>query len=133
MLKWNEVATRFERVTDKLGKRIDTGIFETVVAFNMAGIPTRASCEGHLDWGLPYPWVDIEDKTLIPTVYSYLRQFYQERSPSFEMVLSFHGCRLQSHICWLVQTWDDEERAHWLEACRAEMTAFTRFLKARID
>ena len=45
---------------DRLGKPIDPGIFALVVALNMAGIPTSQSCEGHLGWGLPYPWVMID-------------------------------------------------------------------------
>jgi excisionase family DNA binding protein len=30
-----------------------------VVALNANDISTTASCEGHIDWGAPYPWVDI--------------------------------------------------------------------------
>lgn len=60
MEKWNEVAGRFSHITDGLGKPIDSGIFETVVALNMLKIHTYQSCEGHLDRGLAYPWIDIE-------------------------------------------------------------------------
>ncbi|MDQ2902785.1 MAG: hypothetical protein M3Y81_04435 [Chloroflexota bacterium] len=48
------------RITDRLGCSIDEGILEIVVALNLLGFPTCQSCEGHLDDGLPYPWVDLE-------------------------------------------------------------------------
>jgi hypothetical protein len=58
--KWDEVAEKFSHVTDKIGMPIDKGILETVVALNALDIRTSMSCEGHLDHGLPYPWVDVE-------------------------------------------------------------------------
>ena len=60
--KWDELAEKFSHVTDKIGRPIDKGIFETVVVLNALDIPTSMSCEGHLDHGLPYPWVDIESE-----------------------------------------------------------------------
>lgn len=57
---WDETAEKFRKVTDRLGKPIDAGIFDTVVALNMLGIPTSMSCEGHLDRGLPHPWIDVD-------------------------------------------------------------------------
>lgn len=57
---WDRLYNLFGRVTDGLGKEIDQGIKETVVALNMARIRTKASCEGHLHWGKAYPWIDIE-------------------------------------------------------------------------
>jgi hypothetical protein len=47
------------KVTDRLDMPIDSGILGTVVAFNACDIHTTGSCEGHLDWGAPYPWIDI--------------------------------------------------------------------------
>src|SRR5438876_3722289 len=58
---WDEMYLHVAQMTDKLGKGIDVGIAETVVAFNMLGIFTTASCEGHLHHGTGAPWVDIED------------------------------------------------------------------------
>ena len=58
---WHEMRLRVAQMTDKLGKRVDAGIAETVVALNALGILTTASCEGHLDHGTGAPWVDIED------------------------------------------------------------------------
>jgi len=39
-------------------KGLDKGIRKVVIAFNKLGLSTSGSCEGHLDWGLPYPWVE---------------------------------------------------------------------------
>lgn len=38
---------------------IDAGILELVSILQFMGIPTIASCQGHLDHGLPSPWIDI--------------------------------------------------------------------------
>lgn len=59
MITWNETVEKFTHVTDKLGKEIDPGIFDTVVALNVLGFHTTMSCEGHINWGLAAPWVDV--------------------------------------------------------------------------
>jgi hypothetical protein len=59
MQRWDELVEKFSRITDKTGRPIDEGIFETVVALNALDITTSMSCEGHLDHGLPYPWIDV--------------------------------------------------------------------------
>lgn len=54
-----EAAEAFARhLTDRLGCPIDEGILEMVVALNLLGFQTCQSCEGHLDEGHPYPWID---------------------------------------------------------------------------
>lgn len=58
--RWQIVAAQMERTTDVLGKGIDPGVFETVVALNVLGIPTVGSCEGHLERAVAAPWVDVE-------------------------------------------------------------------------
>jgi hypothetical protein len=56
---WQALQKRFKRVVDNIGKHIDSDILDTVIAFNVAGIHTTASCEGHLDHRAAYPWIDI--------------------------------------------------------------------------
>jgi hypothetical protein len=58
--QWQKMADNFAHITDKLGKRIDAGILDTVIVLNLLGIHTRQSCEGHLEWGTGSPWVDLE-------------------------------------------------------------------------
>src|SRR6266571_1101863 len=57
--EWQDLTDKVSRITDKLGKPVDPGILETVAALNALGIPTTASCEGHVDWGTEAPWIDI--------------------------------------------------------------------------
>jgi hypothetical protein len=56
---WQNWQFQLSRTVDGLGKRIDPGIMDTVIALNANDIHTTASCEGHLDWGAPYPWIDV--------------------------------------------------------------------------
>jgi hypothetical protein len=58
--EWEQIATRFTQITDKIGMRVDSGILETVIVLNALGIETSASCEGHLDHGIAAPWIDIQ-------------------------------------------------------------------------
>lgn len=55
--KWEETKAKLLKTTDALGMPIDEGIFDTIVGLNSNGYDTSASCEGHLDRGLPYPWI----------------------------------------------------------------------------
>lgn len=58
---WKAADQGMDDVGDALGKEIDPGIRKTVVAFNVIGLPPSMSCEGHLSWGCPHPWVDIAE------------------------------------------------------------------------
>ncbi len=57
---WKHFADQLGNVTDRLGKPIDSGIFDTVVALNLFNIHTTQSCEGHLDGGIAAPWVEMQ-------------------------------------------------------------------------
>jgi hypothetical protein len=130
MITWNETAQRFLNVTDKLGKRIDDGIFETVVALNVLGIGTTQSCEGHMDWGVPYPWINIEPNLDMKyQLHLLLAQFYATQKVNFETILIFHGYRLQSQGAYFSSLLAAEEQAQKLQAYQQEMMAFTAFLK----
>jgi len=62
---WEKKMAEVSKITDRLGKRVDGGIKETVCAFLVHGFTTSASCEGHIakegekQSGLPYPWVEV--------------------------------------------------------------------------
>jgi hypothetical protein len=64
--KWNDTLSEVEKITDGLGKKVDSGIKETVVAFLVNGIKTNGSCEGHLDRGNHYPYIQIEHRLNSP-------------------------------------------------------------------
>lgn len=55
--RWDELAQRLGQATDSIGTPIDSGIMDVVVALNVVGVNTTASCEGHLDYDHAYPWV----------------------------------------------------------------------------
>ncbi len=57
--QWQQKLKDLDKVTDGLGLGIDSGIKETVALLNLAGVQTTASCEGHINWGVPYPWIDV--------------------------------------------------------------------------
>lgn len=46
---WDKTLEQLECVSDRLGKPIDAGIKETIVAFMVNKFPTYGSCEGHVE------------------------------------------------------------------------------------
>ena len=56
--EYNRVLKEVNKIVDGLGKPIDPHIKKAVFTFRYLGLSTTSSCEGHLDWGLPYPWVE---------------------------------------------------------------------------
>jgi len=60
-----EVRKEVERIRDKMGMPIDPKIKELVIGLRRWRIETLGSCEGHLEEGLPYPWVDIDPKDIL--------------------------------------------------------------------
>lgn len=59
MQSYEEVAREVDSIVDSMGEHIDGNIKKIVIALRMAGFPTSSSCEGHTNWGLPYPWVEV--------------------------------------------------------------------------
>lgn len=57
--KWEATRQEVREMSDRLGEKVDSGIEETVVALNVSGIRTNASCEGHAERDIGAPWVDI--------------------------------------------------------------------------
>jgi hypothetical protein len=57
--RWAVTAQYVDGLRDALGKPVDADIKPLVIALNASGLPTTASYEGHLNWGVPAPWVDV--------------------------------------------------------------------------
>ncbi len=55
--KLTQARIEVDRIVDMLGEGVDENIKECLVAFRVANIPTMQSCEGHVDNGLPVPWI----------------------------------------------------------------------------
>ncbi len=58
--QWEQTLAGLDRIRDGLGHGIEEGIKEAVVGLQLRGFKTTGSCEGHNDWGLPYPWVQTQ-------------------------------------------------------------------------
>lgn len=58
--KLDEIRKEVDKITDGLGKPVDKGIKEAVVMFKANGFNTTNSCEGHIDRGRPYAFVDVD-------------------------------------------------------------------------
>jgi len=56
---WETMSVEVDYWVDGLGYHIDKEIKDTVIALNLIGIETEASCGGHFERDLTYPWVDI--------------------------------------------------------------------------
>jgi hypothetical protein len=56
-----DITHQVDLLVDGLGKEVDPGIKKAVIAFNYIGLPTIMSCEGHMDYGCPYPWIWVDD------------------------------------------------------------------------
>ncbi len=119
--RWEETASLTDMRIDKLHNGIDQNIKDTVTVFNVLGINTTASCEGHFDWGTNAPYIDIEakgitelneslkkvqskeeDKSIIKEIerrnleerkkiVSYLDEFYKDKQTPFYRRLVIQG------------------------------------------
>src|SRR3989344_656565 len=80
-LEWKEKSRRADKITDKLGEKIDEKIKEAVIALSILGLPTSASCEGHADWGISAPWLEIDELSdeFSRTARELLDEFYASR------------------------------------------------------
>lgn len=58
--KWQEIEQEVEKIIDKKGKPVDEEIKQTIVSLKANDFLPIGSCEGHLDRGEDYPWVDIQ-------------------------------------------------------------------------
>lgn len=57
---WDKMSYDIDHWIDGIGYPIDKEIKDIVIALNVLGIKTTASCEGHFDHGYLYPWVELE-------------------------------------------------------------------------
>jgi hypothetical protein len=86
---WEQKSQEVDLIQDRLGKGVDEGIKETVVAFQVLGINTIQSCEGHMEWGEGTPWVDVEAPDT--------RELRQQMHQAFDTAENANG---QEHITY---------------------------------
>ncbi len=154
-LKWQKTELEVEKIVDSLGHKIDKNIKETVVALKVYGFPTRASCEGHLDWGEPFPWVGIrtpepegwkeseekkekwrkENLKQQKRMMELLDEFYKNKEVPFDARLTlrniggFGGFCIQSLGAEVIAILPPEEQKDKLELYHKQMNEFTSFLR----
>ncbi len=71
--QWNMTKTDVLRMVDKLGRPLDDEIVDTVVALQMLGIHTTASCSGHIDRVTGGPYVVFSAPEANPLEEAYLK------------------------------------------------------------
>jgi hypothetical protein len=55
---WRSMTEFMGKIGDRQGTGVDKGIVEPIVGFNLLGMKTSQSCEGHLDHGSAAPWIN---------------------------------------------------------------------------
>lgn len=133
-----QIEKEVDNLTDTTGEPLDHNIKYAVIAFRYAGFNTTASCEGHLDHGFPYPWIEMRydnfklrriDKKRLKTL---IKDFYKARESAHPLILQdFADFRLQS-VKWprLAKRIDDVDMADpiLLIEYQKEMNDFADFL-----
>lgn len=121
--RYREMQATVARMTDKLGQPVDAGIVETVVLLNLFGIPTSASCEGHLEHGTGAPWVDIEATSILAQMEAATRLFQQATQRKQEL----------GHVTEEVLQLFEQAHAARLELKRAHIQVRQRLFALLID
>jgi hypothetical protein len=153
---WNRTTRALRSITDGLGKRVDPGIKEVVIALRVYQFPTTGSCEGHLRWGVPFPWVEVgaphpdawkqgkrkikaqrrKNLTHQVRLLDLLGQFYEDRTTPYDALLSldrhgFDSFRLQSAGGPSSAVLVPAKRKTRLARYQKEMSDFAAFLKSK--
>ena len=159
--QWLTAQLKMEKITDGLGLPVDKGIKESVASLMAHDFPLDGSCEGHLDRGSPYPWIDVyleipKDKLALrgrerveyvkemraehqpyqDRLQKLLDEFYQDHSSANRFVMEprgiFGAFRIEPAKAEAMEAQTDSDvKEADLEKAREEMLAFAELLKAR--
>src|SRR5665648_313015 len=77
-LRRKNIEDEVEHITDGMGRKVDGGIKEAVITFKLGGFATGDSCEGHVERGCPFPFVDIVAPTRSSARYKELQVKYKQ-------------------------------------------------------
>jgi hypothetical protein len=90
--KWGQALSDIDGITDSLGEHVDSKVKETVVALNLLGVHTTASCEGHVDEkegnGLPFPWIDVAAPHELEERFIGQNKIYEEVAQEYKVSVS---------------------------------------------
>jgi hypothetical protein len=79
-----------DKVVDVEGKGIDEEIKDTIVALNVSGFPTKASCQGHYgeeEGGMGAPWVEVGAENEPEERFKNQNAIFQKVAEKFNMSL----------------------------------------------
>ncbi len=121
--EWEKMAKEVETWTDAKGKGIENGIKEAVIGFNLLGLTTEQSCEGHSDeWGMPYPWISFSalgrpKERFVGEVKAF-EKAAENKGISFDFDAPYHGFEEEDY--WaiekdVVNNDETEEYKKWVE------------------
>lgn len=102
---WNTKVEEVRNRLDAAGGEMDEGIVDTVAALNIHTIPTSGSCEGHIDHGVPTPWIDIEAPDEPSERYNNEKQIEQGVAEKYGLTVE--------------EMRDESHQREWIEACDA--------------
>ncbi len=157
---WIEEEQRVAAITDALGKGVDEGIKDIVIALRVFGFPTAASCEGHFAWGDLYPWVRInipeqdqehvtkpdsetkerwrkQNLAYAQQLIQLLGEFYEQHHAPFDVALSLEYMGwgrffLQSTGSAILSLLPEQEQHEKQLLYRQELKAFADFLHNKL-
>ncbi len=109
-----------ESLKDKIGDPVDNKIKNLVAAMIMMGVKTLSLCEGHKNWGLPYPWIefDREDILLVNRILSH--QNAGKRNRNRWVILP--------HSTPRIVPWNTKKSLRTLQKDASRFAAFMQFL-----
>ncbi|MBU1092082.1 hypothetical protein KJ836_00125 [Patescibacteria group bacterium] len=155
---WQKLTRSVEHITDAVGKPIDEGIKDTVIAMMAHELSTSQSCEGHINTqdnthNMPFVeiyapepegWQNDQEKKEQWTrknleqqskTIDYLDEFYENRTTPFSTMLNirpigmYGGFRLQSAGSDIALLLQSTQLHDKFIAYQKEMQEFTQFLK----
>ncbi len=139
---WENARLFVEKASDKLGTGIDENIKDLTITMRAFGFNTSQSCEGHIDHGYPYPWIEIRnedpDKSLLEELRmtNFVEEFYEKRiSYKYARIVVFHyknRFRVQTYVKEAFQKIANSEDYNlFKENCSREMKDFAEFLRVK--
>ena len=130
------ISEEVHSLIDEQKRPIDEHIKAIVIALRYYGFHTSASCQGHMDHGLPYPWVEISaNRSGMKHLRKLLKVFYEQHQSVHPLLIQNNGgFRLQSvRLKWRRHFLQREvinpaPNQQLLESYQKEMDAFARYL-----
>jgi len=121
--EWEKMLAEVDSWTDAQGTHIEPGIKEVVAGFNVLGLKTKQSCEGHSnERGLPYPWISFsvagEPEERFVGEKSTFKRVAEEKKALLDYDAPYHG--LDEETYWEVQkevvnNEETDEYKNWAE------------------